>query len=245
MTDRMAIVVPAFNEETRLDLAAFASFLDAEQSAILCFVDDGSHDGTASRVAELAGQRPGKIILVRHSHNRGKAEAIRTGIHRVLTEGAAFVGYTDADLAAPLQEASRLRNELVAHPEIDVVLGSRVRLLGRSIVRSPLRHIVGRVFATAASLVLRLPVYDTQCGLKLFRSTPEVAAAFAEPFLTRWLFDVELLARLSASGPAEVAMREIPLECWYARDGSRVRFRDFLLAPLELWRIRRHYGSQL
>jgi hypothetical protein len=93
-------------------------------------------------------------------------------------------------------------------------------------------------------MVLRLPVYDTQCGLKVFRATAAVNAAFADPFLTRWLFDVELLARLNASGPTRVPMREIPLEHWHARDGSRMRLRDFLVAPLELWRIRRHYRSR-
>src|SRR5262249_19557526 len=78
------------------------------------------------------------------------------------------------------------------------VLGTRVSMLGRDIERSRLRHYLGRLFASAASLVLDLSVYDTQCGAKVFRRTPALDAAISEPFLSRSVLDVELLARLVA-----------------------------------------------
>ena len=63
-------------------------------------------------------------------------------------------------------------------------------------------------------------------------------AALATPFLSRWLFDVELIARLRDAG---AAMREMPLPVWEDPGGSSLRVRDFLGAPAELWRIRRRY----
>jgi hypothetical protein len=74
-------------------------------------------------------------------------------------------------------------------------------MLGRDIRRSAFRHYAGRLFATFASLQLRLPVYDTQCGAKIFRATPEVVALFGRPFRLRWCFDVEVLSRFDALAP--------------------------------------------
>jgi len=89
------------------------------------------------------------------------------------------------------------------------------------------RHYLGRVFATAASVILKARVYDTQCGAKLFRATPAVSAALAEPFLSRWAFDVEFLGRLligtPAVGPLPLnAIVEVPLAVWHDVKGSKL-----------------------
>ena len=72
-------------------------------------------------------------------------------------------------------------------------------MMGTDIRRSAVRHYTGRLFATAGSLVLGVPVYDTQCGAKAFRVTDALRAALAEPFVSRWAFDVEVLGRLLRS----------------------------------------------
>jgi dolichyl-phosphate beta-glucosyltransferase len=128
-------------------------------------------------------------------------------------------------------------------------MGSRVALLGRDIRRSTLRHFMGRVFATAASVVLRLPVYDTQCGAKLFRNSPNLVALLESPFRSRWVFDVEILARIVAasrspgSPPAHQLIYEYPLDEWQDVHGTRLRPFDFLIAAIDLaeiyWRFRR------
>jgi hypothetical protein len=124
------------------------------------------------------------------------------------------------------------------------VLGSRIQRLGARVERSPLRHYAGRLFASLASIVLRLPVYDTQCGAKMFRGTNELAYAFAEPFLSKWIFDVEVIARLQrAAAPASLSQRlfELPLREWRDVAGSKLSTSRGAAAFLELWRIYRKY----
>jgi glycosyltransferase involved in cell wall biosynthesis len=246
--DRVALVVPCYDEAERLDASAFREFATGRPWLRFVFVDDGSRDGTRGILAGLARQAPGVCELVVLERNRGKAEAVRVGILHALAGGAELVGFWDADLATPLAELDRFRARFAAEPGLEVVLGSRVRLLGHRIERSELRHYFGRVAATCVSRILRLSVYDTQCGAKLFRASPALREVFREPFLTRWEFDVELLARWLEQQRARGAdpsarMRELPLFEWRDVAGSRLRPRDFVRAPLELLRIwRAHPG---
>lgn len=245
MLPRIALVVPCFNEEARLPAERFEAFLRREEGVHLVLVDDGSTDGTHERLLALAARLPGRARVVRLPHNRGKAEAVRTGMCAALGEGFEYAGYWDADLATPLEELALLAEALEGDPERCAAFGSRVLLLGRSIRRRAVRHYAGRVFATLASATLGLAVYDTQCGAKLFRDTPAVRRLFEEPFLAGWSFDVEVLARLAAdpeTRPVERKVAEVPLRRWSDVGKSHVHPTDFLRALRDLRRIRRRYA---
>ncbi len=237
----ITLVVPCHNEARRLDTTSFLELLGALPDLRLHFVDDGSTDDTARRLQELVAHEPGRTDLLTLRHNRGKAEAVRQGMLAALERGTPVVGYLDADLATPVSEVVRLVTTF-AHCDVDVLLAARVALLGRSIHRSAVRHYLGRVFASAASLTLGLQVYDTQCGAKLFRRTAALLAALSEPFLSRWCFDVELLGRLLI-GTADVPpldpnrVLEEPLRAWCDVPGSKLDTAAKVGALFDLGRV--------
>jgi dolichyl-phosphate beta-glucosyltransferase len=239
------VVIPCFNEAHRLDLRAFVEHSVRADSALL-FVNDGSSDETGDVLDEFCSLNPTNFSALHLQRNSGKAEAVRQGVLHAFQRRPTFIGYWDADLATPLEAVAEFRDYLSANPRVEMLLGSRVRLLGRTIERRISRHCAGRVFATAASWVLQLPVYDTQCGAKLFRATARTRWLFDEPFRSRWIFDVELLARfvhsLSAAqqSPEEV-IHELPLRQWRDVAGSKVRPSDFIRAAIQLADIAYHY----
>ncbi|OAI51998.1 hypothetical protein AYO47_06650 [Planctomyces sp. SCGC AG-212-M04] len=234
------LIIPCYNEERRLDASAFLHFAAANPAVRLLFVNDGSRDNTLEVLNGIAAERPVQIAVHDCEKNGGKAEAVRQGMLRALDEGADYAGYFDADLATPLEAAIEFARVLDRLRGIDVVVGSRLQLLGRSIKRRAKRALLGRVFAKAASTTLGISIHDTQCGAKLFRSTPWVAAAFSQPFCTRWIFDVEVLARIAqatqaAGGPALTeCVYEFPVDDWTEIAGSKLKATDFLKAPAEL-----------
>jgi glycosyltransferase involved in cell wall biosynthesis len=173
------------------------------------------------------------VNVIALERNHGKAEAVRAGLRDALERGSAIACYLDADLATPPSEMLELIGHLERGP-YDVVLGARVALLGRQIERNPVRHYLGRVFASLAAVSLDLRVYDTQCGAKAFRATKELASALEQPFSSRWVFDVELLGRLLAAGVAPERFAELPLKEWRDVKGSNLKPAAMVRAFAEL-----------
>lgn len=234
------VVVPCYNEARRLDAAAVLALVDAESRIALLFVDDGSTDATAAVLEDLCRSRPEAISSLTLAENAGKTEAVRRGVLAALERRPAFVAYWDADFSTPLEMVPAFLAELDRDPRLLGVLGSRVRRLGADIDRLALRHYAGRIFATLASAVLGMAVYDTQCGAKMFRATDEIARAFAAPFQTRWILDVEMLARLRRDlGAGVLASRlvELPLPRWRDVAGSKLTMTQGAAAFVDLWRI--------
>ena len=241
---RAAVVVPCFNEEKRLDTEAFLRFVAEKDEVTFWFVNDGSRDGTLPMLQRLAASGGDRIRVVDLPRNGGKAEAVRQGVLAAAQSAPDFVGFWDADLATPLGELDAMIDVMRIRPSVDMVFASRVRLLGRDIHRRAARHYIGRIGATLISLTLGIAVYDTQCGAKLFRSTPPIVSLFDRPFISRWIFDVEIIARLIEKRgrvAAAEAIYEMPLRAWKDVGGSKVRSHDFLRALGDLWKIRGAY----
>ena len=238
------ICVPCYNESKRLNKDAFVSFVQNYPEVWFLFVNDGSKDSTLEVLNELAAKHENLRVL-NLEKNGGKADAVRQGMMYAFRNfQPQYVGFWDADLATPLNELPNFMTT-IQRQNFDVVTGLRLTRLGAKVRRKTARHFLGRIFATVASLVLRLSVYDTQCGAKLYEAelTPLL---FGEKFTTRWLFDVEILARyLQRYGVdrAEKYIYEYPLFAWEDKSGSQVKAKDFVKAPIELWKIRKRYFS--
>jgi dolichyl-phosphate beta-glucosyltransferase len=240
----LTLVVPCYNEAERLRADVFLAFVRTHPGVRFLFVDDGSTDRTSEIHAAAVKAAPEAVAAIRLGRNQGKAEAVRSGILEALRGSPSLVGFWDADLATPLAAIDDFLALAAKRPEFEIILGSRVQLMGRDIRRKGWRHYLGRVFATCASLALGIPVYDTQCGAKVFRVTPDLPGLFAERFRSPWIFDVEILSRYLALGPTGGSTRagrvyELAVRAWHDVPGSKLGAADFFRAIFELaaiWR---------
>ncbi|MFF8844917.1 dolichyl-phosphate beta-glucosyltransferase [Streptomyces sp. NPDC015127] len=235
MSVDLSVVVPAYNEEARLGptLDAIGAYLRADPerwgSWEVIVVDDGSTDATAKIAQEAAAEEP-RIQLVSSPANRGKGHALRLG---VLASYGRRVLFTDADLAAPIDELARLDDELAATGAA-AAIGSRAHPEARIEVRQRrLREWLGRMGNRLIRLVAVSGIRDTQCGFKLFDGD-KARAAFADSRLTGWGIDVEILRFFRRAG---WRVTEVPVR-WSHVDGSKVGPADYGKVLLELLRLR-------
>lgn len=237
------IVIPCYDEAARLDVKRFEAFSSANANVDLLFVDDGSRDDTPSVLERLRQSNPERIRVHALPRNLGKAEAVRHGLLQACESSPTYVGFWDADLATPLDEVRPFMQMLDSRPDIEMVFGSRVNLLGRSVRRRLARHYIGRVFATAAAATLGVGVYDTQCGAKMFRVSDGFVERLREPFIGGWIFDVEMIAREIRARrgtdlpQAKEIIYEYPLTVWRDVAGSKIRLGDWFKVGANLGRI--------
>lgn len=236
--ERIVLVVPCYNEEARLRPAVFLDSLKTKQTLHWLFIDDGSTDATASIIQSMVDQEPERVFLHKLPKNSGKGEAVRQGLRIAFERGATLTGYFDADLATPMSEIFRLLTIFSVEGRT-VLFGARVDLLGRNINRKRWRFWLGRCFAVIASKMLRLKVYDTQCGAKLIRAFPGLKSSIEQPFQSVWLFDVELIHRLINIGKlTHHDFFEEPLLVWTDVAGSKVKAKAFFIAIIDLIKIK-------
>lgn len=242
----VCVIIPCYNEANRLPVETFLAYEHQHPEVLFCFVNDGSTDATSDVLQRLNRQNPRQNEVIVLPANLGKAGAVRAGMQQMSTRPVDYLGYFDADLATPLPAINDLQRELDEHPNRDMVMGSRMKHLGTDIQRSTFRHYTGRIIATFISNILDLPVYDTQCGAKLFRRSV-VRGLFADAFISPWLFDVELLARLIRQhGRADVLngrVAEVPLRQWIEQRDSRIQLTYYFKLWWELFRIQQTYRN--
>jgi glycosyltransferase involved in cell wall biosynthesis len=120
---RYSIIIPAYNESARIERTLNQVLSCIEQQgwdAVLTVVDDGSTDDTAQIVERCMTQAAGRLHLLKNASNRGKGYSVRNGLLQATGD---IVMFTDADLSAPMEEASRLFAAIEAGA--DVAIGSR------------------------------------------------------------------------------------------------------------------------
>ena len=232
------LVIPCYNEANRLPVANLTEFLEANAAISLVLVNDGSDDQTGDILDTLANNDPKQVQVLHLERNQGKDEAVRQGMCLALAQNPETVAYWDADLATPLKELQRFLTVLTENDKVLVVTGARVAMLGRNISRHPLRHYLGRIVATLISKSIREPVYDTQCGSKVFRVTPNLSEIFEKKFRTGWLFDAEILLRFKKRGvDMNRAIWELPLDMWRDVGKSKVKMTHGWRIFVAMWRL--------
>ncbi len=151
------------------------------------------------------------------------------------------IAYLDADLATSLEECLDI-SKLVEGKTV-FAFGSRIMKLDSNIKRKKYRFLIGRVIATFISKQLKLDVYDTQCGCKIFSSELS-KKIFTEKFISKWLFDVELFHRIiKLYGHSKIPKicKEVPLKEWIDFDDSKVKMTYFFKLWLDLYQIKKNY----
>lgn len=233
---RLSVVLPAYNEATRLPryLRAARPYLAGAFSDDyeVLVVDDGSEDGLAAEVGRLGVGWP-QLTLLHHEHNQGKGAALRTGMAAAQGEVLLFA---DADGATPIEEEAKLRAEISRGAALAV--GSRLLdSPGGAVSRSWRRDLPGRAFALLARSLFHLPVWDTQCGFKMFRREV-VAPLLRVSRQDGYLFDLEVLAWASR---LRYRIAEVPVR-WRDVPGSKVRLcRDGWCMLRGTWQLYRTF----
>lgn len=239
---RLAIVIPAFNEESRLPetlrhlkLLSRQSDFPWELGAVVV-VNDGSTDQTSGQVSEMAADWP-ELSELRFQRNLGKGAAVYVGLrHLHAPSDRDFILVADADEATPWQELWRLAQEVKLHPGADLYYASRRHPQSQILQRQVWwRESMGRGFNLLLRLLAGISVKDTQCGFKLFRNHQNLSRILEDWSVARFAWDAEVFLSCSRLG---LQTQEFAVG-WRHVEASRVHpVRDSLQMAWEVLRLR-------
>ena len=242
---KTAIIIPCFNESKRLDIENFSSFMKRNNQVDIYFYDDGSSDSTLNILIQLEKKFKNCFVL-KNKINLGKAGTVRLGVQAALKkEKYNYIGYFDADLSTPIEEVSKFINVFQNNTSLILVMGCRIKRSGANIQRDNYRHYFSRVFVTLINFYFDLNFYDTQAGAKLFKNK-NIENIFKEKFLTKWLFDIEILLRMKnlfASSNINNHVYELPLNTWIEKIGTKIKLVDIISIPILLRKVKNFYNK--
>jgi len=210
----LRIVVPAYNEESRIvpTLRDYCGVFSEDAHVVV--VANGCNDATADAVRNLQREF-GNLSLIDIPNAIGKGGAVRVGLS---TGDEPFVGFVDADGSTSAREFARLFDAL-RNSTADAVIGSR--WLPESEVKPRqrfVRRLASRTFNSIVRVLFGLPLRDTQCGAKVFRRQA-LRAILASLEVADFAFDIEVLWLLRRAG-YQIAERAT---VWSDRLGTKVR----------------------
>lgn len=236
---KILLIIPCYNEANRLKLKDF------EDGKIFCqsqnieltylFSNDGSTDNTAEMLDHHCLKN--KDIVFHSLKNLGKGNLIQEAFQQNQSTAKNFdwIGYWDADLATPISEIPRMikfHESYADEKHFQSIWASRISRLGSEVNRQAHRHYLGRIFVTIISNIFDVKAYDSQCGAKLF-TYPAMQIAMKEKFISRWIFDVEILLRLK-----EEVILEYPVRNWSDIPGSKVKiFKEMFRVWIDIFKI--------
>jgi dolichyl-phosphate beta-glucosyltransferase len=242
-----AIIVPCYNEATRFPYQAFLTFAKKHPEVLLCFVNDGSGDKTLPMLRGIQYECPGNVCVYTLKQNSGKSEAVRQGmLYMQMKFNVELLGFLDADLATTADEWLQMAKYKEQYPQYGVVAGSRIQRLGASIKRDDNRSLFSIVIKKIIRYILKTPFQDTQCGAKIFHRNL-IPFLFSKPFLTPWLFDVEIFLRLQkkfGKTTLHKGVLEYPLMQWTEIGDSRLKMKHAVKIPFQLARLYYEYHIQ-
>lgn len=240
----VGVVIPCYNEENRLQSTEFIKMVEENSGYHLCFVNDGSTDNTLDKLKELRKGREHYISIYNCSQNGGKAEAVRQGLNYMIRfQDLDYLGFLDADLSTDFHDFDDLVTTIETS-DFKIVNGSRISRMGANITKESARKIISMTINFIIVSILGMPFRDTQCGAKIMRKDL-IPVAFNKPFLTKWLFDVEIFMRMKGffgKQKAQEMICEQPLKRWIHADGSKLSMKDSAKIGFQLLNIYWNYN---
>lgn len=233
MKPYISIIIPAFNEEERIESSldkAYKYLEKQDYSFEIILADDGSSDSTVKTVRDYDDN----IKIVELGRNIGKGAAVREGM---LAASGDIRVFTDADFSTPIYEVEKIIYSI--KNGFDVVIGSRAKDYTMIKEHQPAyRELMGKTFNKLVRFFVIDGISDTQCGFKGF--TAEAAEKiFSNAKINGFSFDVEILYLAKKE---KLLIDEIPVE-WYNDERSKVNpVTDSLKMLWEILRIKKLHG---